>query len=103
MSADQDIVWQLKVFGLAAREARARRGWRQSELASRLGVSIGTLQKIEAGSAGTAFGTILSLSQLLNLPADPRQIASSQAQYRHLEEASPRRVAGLRVDPALDV
>ena len=94
---------QLKVFGLAVRDARAQRGWRQEELADRAGISLGTLRKIESGAAGTAFATILELCSLLNISADPRSISNNPAQLRHLESAAPRRVRRARLDPALEV
>lgn len=91
----------LSRFGQSVRFARADRGWTQIDLAARLGVSPVTLKKIEAGSPGTAFGTILELCGLLGLSPDPDSAANATADLQRAKP--PRRVKAKRVRPELEV
>lgn len=70
---------QLKAqhLGERIRAARTRRGLRREDLAARAGVSRSTLEKVERGDLGAAFGAYvkslwaLGLDAELDLVADP--------------------------------
>ena len=82
------------------RLARAERGWTQRELAQRLGIGELTVKNIEAGAPGTAFGTVLEVSSLLNISPDP-QCEPARELTAGLD--LPRRVRKRRLRPELDV
>jgi transcriptional regulator with XRE-family HTH domain len=47
---------------------RRERGWTQPELAERVGISTGTLAKVEKGAPGTAIGTVFEVATILGIP-----------------------------------
>lgn len=51
----------LKTLGANLALARKRRGWRQTDLKERTGLSRATIQKIEAGDPGVSFGNYMLL------------------------------------------
>ena len=53
-----------KKLGEDLRVARLRRRWSQKDLALKAGVSIGTVQRTEAGNPGIAIGTIVMFFHL---------------------------------------
>ncbi|HEY0233439.1 MAG TPA: helix-turn-helix transcriptional regulator [Afipia sp.] len=57
----------LPQMGAAIRTARIRRRKTAADLARRLGVSLPTLRKLEAGDPGVALGTFVSALWLLEL------------------------------------
>lgn len=70
----------LKTLGHNIDLARRRRGMSQADLASRMGVSVSTVRRLEDGHSGTAliylgsalevFGELEKLSSLLDTPTD---------------------------------
>ena len=96
---------RLELFGSAVRAARQERGWTQAELAQRVGIGVRTALKIESGSPGVAYATVLQLCSVLNLSPDPDQLASNAAQRRNLSALARqrKRVRKPLIDPALDV
>jgi transcriptional regulator with XRE-family HTH domain len=99
------IVTRLRTLGAAVRAARQQRGWTQSSLAKRAGISAVALMKIEAGAANAQIGNVLAVCSVLGISSDPQQHASTPAQERHLLDLATRRkrVRKPRIDPALDV
>lgn len=96
---------RLALFGAAVRAARQQRGWTQAELAQRVGIGVRTALKIESGSPGVAYATVLQLCSVLNLSPDPDQLASNAAQRRNLGALANqrKRVRKPHIDPDLDV
>lgn len=96
---------RLLLLGAAVRVARHERGWTQAELATRTGTGVVTIIKIEGGSPGVAFGTILQVCLILNLSPDPVQNAPTASQQRALNTIAGRRkrVRKPLSDPDLDV
>lgn len=86
-------------LGDAISRARRRRHFTQQELASRIGTSITTVQRMEAGHPGTAivhiaralqvFGELDKLDQILDLANDP--IGLILAEQRLPERVRPPR------------
>lgn len=105
MKASSAIADRVRIFGAGVRAARQTRGWTQAELARRAGLGVVTITKIEAGSPGVAYGTVLELCSMLNLSPDPDQLAQTSAQVRTLTTLAGqrKRVRRPRVEPALDV
>lgn len=71
ISADIDgaALQCIKDMGLAARAARTRAGEGQAGAATRLGVHVQTIARIEAGEPGVAVGHVLGLLALYGLSA----------------------------------
>ncbi len=77
-------------LGDAVSRARRRRQFTQQDLASRIGASITTVQRMEAGHPGTAivhiaralqvFGELDKLDQILDLAHDPIGLVLSDQQ-----------------------
>jgi transcriptional regulator with XRE-family HTH domain len=58
-------------FGSAIRSVRQRRGWRQSDLAKRAGVSASTVSRLERGHPGTfSLTTIRAVASALDIRVD---------------------------------
>lgn len=55
-------------LGAALREARVNRGETREQLAQRLGLGRGTLERIEAGAPGVAIASYLAVGQELGVP-----------------------------------
>jgi transcriptional regulator with XRE-family HTH domain len=80
----------LKALGLNIEFARRRRGLSQADLASRMGVSVSTVRRLEDGHPGTAltylasalqvFGDLEKLSLLLDTQADAVGLALMDAE-----------------------
>ena len=89
----------IKVLGQNIDLARRRRGMSQADLASRMGVSVSTVRRLEAGHSGTAliylasalevFGELEKLSLLLDTPTDSVGLALMDADL-------PKRVSSKR-------
>lgn len=58
----------LTVWGQLIRRGRLDRGWTGKDLAARANVSEQTLYAAEAGSQGTAVGTMIDLADLVGVP-----------------------------------
>lgn len=79
----------LKALGRNIDLARRRRGMSQADLASRMGVSVSTVRRLEDGHSGTAltylgsalqvFGELEKLSLLLDTPTDSVGLALMDA------------------------
>src|ERR1700688_510688 len=61
------VAEMLPRLGAAIRTARIRRRKTAAELARRLGVSLPTLRKLEAGDPGVSLGTLVTALWLLDL------------------------------------
>ncbi len=80
----------LKALGQNIDLARRRRGMSQADLASRMGVSVSTVRRLEDGHSGTAltylgsalevFGELEKLSLLLDTPTDSVGLALMDAE-----------------------
>ena len=105
MEVSHAISIRLRTLGAAIRSARQQRGWTQSNLAKRAGLSPAALMKIEAGAANAQIGNVLSICSVLGISSDPNQHAATPTQERHLLDlaAQRKRVRKPRIDPALEV
>ena len=80
----------LKTLGQSIALARRRRGLSQADLASRMGVSVSTVRRLEDGHSGTAltylgsalqvFGELEKLRLLLDTPTDSVGLALMDAE-----------------------
>jgi transcriptional regulator with XRE-family HTH domain len=80
----------LKALGQSIDLARRRRGMSQADLASRMGVSVSTVRRLEDGHSGTALGYLASALQvfgeleklrlLLDTPTDTVGLALMDAE-----------------------
>ncbi|PZO12053.1 MAG: transcriptional regulator [Burkholderiales bacterium] len=80
----------LKALGQNIELARRRRGMSQADLASRMGVSVSTVRRLEDGNSGTAlvylgsalqvFGELEKLRLLLDTPTDSVGLALMDAE-----------------------
>lgn len=80
----------LKTLGQSIALARRRRGMSQADLASRMGVSVSTVRRLEDGHSGTAltylgsalqvFGELEKLRLLLDTPTDSLGLALMDAE-----------------------
>ncbi len=64
----------IRALGAAARQARQAAGEGQSAAASRLGVHVQTIARIESGEPGVAVGHVLGLLALYGLAATPQPL-----------------------------
>lgn len=69
---------QIEALGARLRAARLRRGMTQEALAERVGVSIPTLGKLEAGDPSTSLATVLRALTALKRPRARRKPAPSE-------------------------
>jgi transcriptional regulator with XRE-family HTH domain len=72
---------------LAARGVRAersRRGWRQAELATRLGTSQTTISQIESGRRRLSLDDLLAICAVLRVPLDQLLVGAQADQLRVL-------------------
>ncbi|MFA7279453.1 MAG: XRE family transcriptional regulator [Sterolibacterium sp.] len=86
---------QLRAVGQRLRQLREMRNWSLKDLASKSGVSIAAIQKIEMGTANTSFLTVFLLSEALGEPMD-RLVQTSLLEARiakSVHVAIPRRPA----------
>lgn len=69
ISADIDgaALQCIKDMGLAAKQARTRAGEGQASAATRLGVHVQTIARIESGEPGVAVGHVLGLLALYGI------------------------------------
>jgi transcriptional regulator with XRE-family HTH domain len=93
-------------LGDAVSRARRRRQFTQQDLASRIGASITTVQRMEAGHPGTAivhiaralqvFGELDKLDQILDLAHDPIGLALSDQQLPQRVRPPRKRTDSMR-------
>lgn len=69
---------RLEQLGLIVRARRLQRGIRQQELAELLGISTVTVQKVEAGTPGVAWGIVASVVHALGLPLDQAALSAEE-------------------------
>lgn len=89
-AANLSVDRALKTLGQSIALARRRRGMSQADLASRMGVSVSTVRRLEDGHAGTAltylgsalqvFGELEKLRLLLDTPTDSLGLALMDAE-----------------------
>jgi len=82
---------QIEALGARLRAARLRRGMTQEALAERVGVSIPTLGKLEAGDPSTSLATVLRALTVLGLADGIDQLAAEDALGRELQDGALKR------------
>lgn len=83
---------KLRELGTLLRAGRVRAGMTQSDLAEKLGVSRKTLERVEDGSPGAAWGLVLDACLAVNLPADPDCVEKKEKELLVELLASRKRV-----------
>jgi transcriptional regulator with XRE-family HTH domain len=78
---------QIEALGGRLRAARLRRSMTQATLAERVGVSIPTIGKLEAGDASTSLATMLRVLNVLGLAADLDLLAAQDSLGRALQDS----------------
>ncbi|WPG39371.1 helix-turn-helix transcriptional regulator [Variovorax sp. EBFNA2] len=68
-----DAIQAIKAFGAAAKLARTTTGEGQSAAATRLGVHVQTIARIESGEPGVAIGHVLGMLALYGISATVQQ------------------------------
>lgn len=96
---------ELRALGRALHDTRGARGWSLKRLASASKISVGAIQRIEAGEASASLLTVAALAEALGTSMDRlvrASLAATQATSA-VHVAIPRRFAGtLDVTGALD-
>ena len=87
---------ELTALGERLRAARLRRNMTQAELAERVGVTMQTLAKLEAGVPTTSMATLVRVLSVLGLDGDLQLLAASDSVGRELQDASRTRASGVR-------
>lgn len=82
---------QLTALGQRLRAARLRRKLTQAMLAERVGVTVPTIRKLEAGDASTSLSVVLRALVVLGLAADIDRIAAEDTLGRELQDADLKR------------
>ena len=77
---------QVLALGARLRAARLRREMSQAVLAERVGVTVQTLGKLEAGNPSTSVATLLRVLQMLGLGQDIDHLAADDEQGRALQD-----------------
>lgn len=87
---------RLKALGKLVSAARRARGFTQKQLAERAGTSERTIIRLESGNSNIAWGTVITVCWLLDIPTDPDLIDP----VRHAELSATvkniQRVRGLQ-------
>lgn len=86
----------IQQLGLRLRAARMRREMTQGDLAARVGVSIPTIAKLEAGDPSTSFSTMLRVLTALGLESDIGKLAQEDPLGRELQDSRLKRGRGVR-------
>lgn len=87
---------QLAALGQRLREARLRRKLTQAILAERVGVTLPTLRKLEAGDPSVSLATVIRVLQALGLAQGIDKLAAQDEVGRDLQDMAlkqPRRRA----------
>lgn len=87
---------QVLALGQRLRAARLRRGMSQAVLAERVGVTVQTLGKLEAGNPSTSVATLLRVLYMLGLGQDIDLLAADDAQGRALQDSRLTRAPSRR-------
>lgn len=82
---------QIEALGARLRAARLRRGMTQQALAERVGVSIPTVGKLEAGDPSTSLATVLRALVALGLGDDIDRLAADDRLGRELQDNALKR------------
>ncbi len=82
---------QVIALGKRLRTARLRRKMTQSMLAERVGISVPTLGKLEAGDPSTSLATMLRLLTVLGMAGDIDLLAAEDALGRSLQDSELKR------------
>lgn len=77
----------LRLFGLSVREARIERRMTLQELAERVGVSVPTVRRVEAGDPGVAIGTAFEVAAVLGIPL---YTSDESARWREAQRLADR-------------
>jgi len=81
---------QLRTLGARLAMARLRRRMTQDTLATRAGISIPTLRKLERGDAGVSVATFLRVLQVLGLASDIDKLAEDDELGRRLQDSQQK-------------
>jgi len=65
------VIRRQEILGRLIQSAREARGMTQTELAERAGASRPTIHRLESGRGSVAWGTVMTVCWLLDLPSDP--------------------------------
>ena len=87
---------ELTALGERLRAARLRRNMTQAELAERVGVTMQTLAKLEAGVPTTSMAALVRVLSVLGLVGVLQLLAASDSVGRELQDASRTRASGVR-------
>ncbi len=77
---------QLIALGGRLRAARLRRKLTQAVLAERVGVTLPTLRKLEAGNPSSSLATVVRVLQALGLALDIDKLAANDESGRELQD-----------------
>ena len=80
-----------EALGERLRLARMRRRMSLTELAARVGVSRGTLSRLERGDLSTGLGVLANVLSVLGLEGDLDQLARDDELGRRMQDARLRR------------
>ncbi len=83
---------ELSSVGPRLRAARQARGWTLDDLASRAGMSVSTLSRLESGKRGASLELLIPLTRMLGIriddlvaaPADPRVRRPATTRHGHV-------------------
>lgn len=75
----------IQQIGQRIRNHRKARGWTQSELAERSGISLSTLKLLESEGKGS-LQRLAKVAVILNLDGELRSLFASQPSYESLDE-----------------
>lgn len=78
---------QLVALGYRLRAARLRRKLTQAVLAERVGVTLPTLRKLEAGDPSASLATVVRVLQALGLAQDIDKLAAQDEWGRELQDS----------------
>lgn len=82
---------QLAALGQRLRAARLRRRLTQAMLAERVGVTVPTIRKLEAGDASTSLSVVLRALVVLGLAQDIDRLAAEDTLGRALQDSELKR------------
>lgn len=89
-----------EALGTEVSRVRRERRWSQSELAGRIGVSLGTLRSIEQGSPSVTLGAAIEAASVLgiDLLGGTDAATARAADNRHTLSLLPQRIRAQAVD-----
>lgn len=82
---------QLLALGERLRAARLRRKLTQAMLAERVGVTLPTIRKLEAGEPSSSLATVIRVLQVLGLAEDIDRLAEQDDLGRQLQDSELKR------------